>query len=71
VAKVILKYRSWKEFLKNEPDLIDSLWDLVPKPMEVVGFESVVFTDKNLYHLKYKGKLYLVWCEEIDKFVED
>lgn len=67
--KVILKYEEWKNFLESNPTLLNNLWDLIPREMEVEEIEAIVWTSKELYHLSYKDKKWVVWLEHIEEFI--
>ena len=68
--KAILKISEWRRFLEVHPEFNESLWDLIPKEMEVVDQEELVWTGTNLYHLEYLGKKWVVWPDEIEEFIE-
>lgn len=67
--KVVLKYEEWKNFLNANPKLLNDLWDLIPKEMEVEDIESIVWTGQELYHVSYEDKKWAVWHEHIEEFV--
>lgn len=65
--KITLKDYEWKEFLKSNEMVIDSLWELIPQQMDVIDVEEIVWSSKLLYHLEYKGLGWLVWDSDIDE----
>jgi hypothetical protein len=65
--KVILTQKEWLLFLKSNPDIYNSLWDLIPKEMEVHSIEEVVYAGRILYILSYMDRTWMVWTSEIEE----
>jgi hypothetical protein len=69
--KIKLKLAEWKSFLDKNPDIYESLWDLIPKEMEVISIEKMVWTGSNLYHISYRDRNFLALDSCIDELIKE
>jgi hypothetical protein len=67
--KAIIKSNEWCKFINNNDDIYESLWDYIPQPMVVISVDQIVWSDKLIYQLSFRDRIYLAWRDEIEELI--